>query len=79
MGQYCTSMDSTIGAWIGHRSVPPVTMTKKGKGGLPYEHGKILYEHGQYRTSMYWSEVSTTCDLEYYIILFCAMVLIIIF
>ena len=48
---------NTVRAWTGHRSVPPVTLTKKGKGeicryyrtvieAIRYEHGQVT---GQYR------------------------------
>ena len=34
---------NTVRAWTGHRSIPPVTVTRKGKGGniqvISYGHG----------------------------------------
>ena len=48
---------NTVQAWTGHRSVTPVTVTRKGKGvicrsnrtvmeAISYEHGQVT---GQYR------------------------------
>ena len=44
---------NTVRVWTGHRLVPPVTGTRKGKGAIPYEPGgKTVRAWRQYRTSM---------------------------
>ena len=56
---------NTVQAWTGHRLVPPVTGTRKGKGAIPYEHrGNTVRALRQYRMIMDRSQVSTTCDRD---------------
>ena len=55
---------NTVRAWTGHRSVPPVNVTRKGKGeicrsyrtvmeAIPYEHRvNTVRTYRQYRTSV---------------------------
>ena len=52
-GTYVTSEHggNTVRAWTGHRSVPPVTVTRKVKGAIFRSYHTIMeaipYEHGQ--------------------------------